>query len=152
VTVLAIDPGRDTGWAFLDDARRLVMCGLGNPPDSIRHPVVIERPQVYRGRGSKGDPNDLITLAIQVGQYKERAERSGSKVELVLPHSWKGTVDPDILCRRVVASLSEVECAVLFRHNVIDAVGLAIWSTGSRLAGRFTRAQELIPCPLLTAS
>jgi len=157
VSVLAIDPGRDTGWAFLDDSGALLFCGLGTPPDSVGHPVIIERPQVYRGRSSKGDPNDLITLAIQVGQYKERCERAQSKVELVLPRDWKGTVDPDVLCHRVVTSLSpsERDCLIRIitplarkpmtdehltagkRHNVIDAVGLAKWSRGARLPGRF---------------
>lgn len=159
MSVLAIDPGRDTGWAFLDDAGELVMCGLGEPPHSNGHHVVIERPQVYRSRASKGDPNDLITLAIQVGRYTERAVFAGSTFEHVLPRDWKATVDADVLCHRVVASLTEHERAFLFgvleplarkpmilehltagrRHNVIDAVGLAKWSVGSRLAGRFAR-------------
>ena len=157
MSILAIDPGRDTGWAFLDDAGILQMCGLGEPPTSNGHPVIIERPQVYRGRASKGDPNDLITLAIQVGRYTERCALARSSVEHVLPHAWKGTVDPDVLCHRVAKALNDEERRILFkaleplarkpmndehltagkRHNVIDAVGLALWSQGSRLAARF---------------
>ena len=124
-----------------------------------RFSAVIERPQVYRGRSSRANPNDLITLAIQVGRYTEKAVSEGSRFEHVIPHDWKGSLDPDVCCRRVVTSLTERERALLFqvlaplarkpmtdefltcgkRHNVIDAVGLAIWSTGSRLAGRFSR-------------
>jgi hypothetical protein len=81
-------------------------------------------------------------------------------MEEILPHDWKGSVCPDILCRRVVASLLPAEYSLIVgvlaplarkpmtdefltsgrRHNVIDAVGLAIWSTGSRLAARFPRS------------
>lgn len=160
MSLLAVDPGRDTGWARLDVSGVLIDCGLGDPPRSDGCKVVIERPQVYRGRSSKGDPNDLITLAIQVGRYTERFATQGSNVEHILPHAWKGTVDADVLCRRVVAALAPAERDLLLRvlaplarkqmtdehltagrrHNVIDAVGIAKWSVGSRLAGRFTRA------------
>lgn len=159
MSLLAIDPGKDTGWARLDVSGVLIDCGLGDPPRSDGCRVIIERPQVYRGRSSKGDPNDLITLAIQVGRYTERMVAQGSSVEHVIPHDWKGTVDPDVLCRRVAATLSAPERDLLYRvlaplarrpmtdehltsgrrHNVIDAVGIAKWSVGSRLAGRFTR-------------
>lgn len=154
---LAIDPGRDTGWALLSVDRRLVACGLGDPRPCRMHPltgVIIERPQVYQARLSKGDPNDLITLAIQVGRYTEAFD--AFTVEHVLPHDWKGTVDPDVLCHRVVASLDDAERALLFRvleplsrtslakdvtagtrHNVIDAVGLGKWSLKRGRAGIF---------------
>lgn len=155
---LAIDPGRDTGWALLDTSGILVQCGLGVPPAFIGQ-VIIERPQIYRGRASKGDPNDLITLAIQVGRYTERYDVPGGSVEHVLPHDWKGSVDPEVLCRRVVASLTECERQLLEtvlaplarklvrddltggrRHNVIDAVGIAKWSVRRARAGIFSAA------------
>lgn len=159
--ILAIDPGRDTGWAIIEGGE-LKACGLGTPPAPDGRHVVIERPQVYRGRSSPGDPNDLITLAIQVGRYTERATTEGAAtVEHVLPHNWKGSMDADICCHRVANALDEKERALLYsvlaplarkpmtvefltsgkRHNVIDAVGLGIWSVGSRLAGRFTRVR-----------
>lgn len=154
--LLAIDPGRDTGWATLSAAGTLLGCGLGAPPTEGVTRVIVERPQIYRGRASKGDPNDLITLAIQVGQYTERYASRGLKVEHVLPHDWKGSVDPEVLCRRVVASLTECERLLLEtvlaplarkpicdeltggrRHNVIDAVGIAKWSLHRSRAGVF---------------
>lgn len=157
--VMAIDPGLDTGWAVFDDAGALVRCGLGDPPPSCGVSVIIERPQVYSRRASPGDPNNLITLAIQVGRYTERVSTQGSKYEHVLPHDWKGSLDSDICCRRVANSLTAAEKNTLFavlsplarkpmtddfltsgkRHNVIDAVGLGLWALGPRLAGRFTR-------------
>ncbi len=161
---LAIDPGLDTGWAIVNEKGDLLSCGLGNPPHSSAlvalgvSKVIIERPQVYVGRMSKGNPNDLITLAIQVGRYSERFAEW--PVEHVLPRAWKGTVDPDVLCRRVYAALSPSDRSILDpvlaplarapfspetltsgkRHNVLDAVGLARWSVGSRLAARFNVA------------
>lgn len=154
--LLAIDPGKDTGWALLDADGVLVRCGLGDPPLEGATRVIVERPQVYKGRASKGDPNDLITLAIQVGQYKERFLSTGRPVEEVIPHTWKGSLDPDICCRRVVASLTESERELLMlvltplarapvhaeltagrRHNVIDAVGIAKWSLRRSRAGVF---------------
>ena len=148
--LLAIDPGKDTGWAIVRDGK-LFACGLGDARTLAgTRPftkLVIERPQVYRGRTSKGDPNDLITLAIQVGRYLQAFAATGLEGEEIIPHTWKGTVDPDVLCRRVYASLDDAERAVLLpvleplarksvaedltggrRHNVIDAVGLAKWS------------------------
>lgn len=152
--ILAIDPGLDTGWALLED-RVLKDAGLGDPPLlTFVGRVVIERPQIYPR--SKGDPNDLITLAIQVGRYKERYLARGCSVEEILPHTWKGSLDGDVCCRRIFASLSPEERAVLDpklaplarkplsedivagkRHNVIDAVGLAKWSLKRARAGVF---------------
>lgn len=154
---LAIDPGLDTGWAIIDERGWLIACDLGEPPLHLAaiERVIIERPQVYAGRQSKGNPNDLITLAIQVGRYTERFSRF--PVEHVLPREWKGTVNPDVLCRRVYSALSAEDRAIIDRiltplaqqplshetltsgrrHNVLDAVGLARWSVGSRLAARF---------------
>lgn len=144
---MAIDPGRDTGWAILDARGMLCRAGLNNPPLDFRGPVIIERPQIYQGRQSKADPNDILTLAIGVGRYAERFESRCCTVEFVLPHTWKGTVNPDVLCNRIVASLSAEERATLDRclsevakgkqHNVIDAVGIAKWSVKRARAAVF---------------
>jgi len=146
--ILAIDPGLATGWAVIGEDGKLRKCGLGDPPLEFNgHRVLVERPQIYRGRTSKADPNDLITLAIQVGRYKERFMSRGCSVEEVIPHTWKGNVDPDILCNRIVASLSSEERALLDtsllsvakgkQHNVIDAVGLGKWSVKRTRAAVF---------------
>lgn len=146
---LAIDPGRDQGWALIDEATgTLADCGLGQGPDRFEGcRVVIERPQIYRGRTSKADPNDLITLAIRVGRLTERYLTRGCDVEHILPHDWKGTVDPDVLVRRIEASLAVSERAVLEtklasvpkgkQHNVVDAIGLGKWSLKRARAGVF---------------
>lgn len=154
--LLAIDPGQDTGWAtFLDG--QLSSCGLGPPPVLRATCVVIEKPQVYRGRASKGDPNDLISLAILVGQYTERYASRGVPVDHVIPHTWKGSLPPGVCLSRIVEALTWSERAVLDtvisplarkplgpdtleegkRHNVIDAVGIGLWSMKRSRAGVF---------------
>ncbi len=147
--LVSIDPGVNTGWArFVHGA--LSTCGLGVPP--IGGPgfpsatdVVIEKPQIYVGRKQKVDPNDLITLAILVGKYAERAK--DSRVELVLPSKWKGQVpkpkrgEPYIMEVRVMAVLTDEERERVERvarrpraqglnDNIVDAVGVGLWFLG----------------------
>lgn len=135
---LAIDPGIDTGWALFMPSKALVRCGLGAPPTTPVLSVVIEKPQVYRARESKGDPNNLITLAIQVGRYVERFEVLGAKVTLHLPNEWKGQLPKGVMSGRTLKGLSLAEQAVVNhclqpiapskRHNVMDAVALGVWA------------------------
>jgi hypothetical protein len=118
------------------------MCGLTKDPQEIRFlpefKVVIEKPVIYRPRLMKGDPNDLIVLALLAGRYQERALNDKATVELVTPHEWKGSVSKEISNRRVLkklkseelAVLNAVKCAESARHNVIDAIGIALWKLG----------------------
>lgn len=132
---LAIDPGIDTGWAVFTSSGELTGCGVGVPPmDTVFTQVVIECPQVYSARHSKGDPNDLITLAVQVGRYVERYRSKGYDVRLTRPHDWKGNVPKDVQHRRMMKTLTPsetfcLEAAENFvakgkRHNMYDAVGI----------------------------
>lgn len=145
MTFLAIDPGRDTGWALIGEDGKLRGCGLGDPPLTFDgHRVLIERPRVHKNTPR---PDDIITLAITVGRLKERFMARGCSVEEVIMHTWKGSVDPDVCCRRIVASLSSEERALLDaallsvakgkQHNVIDAVGLGKWSVKRTRAAVF---------------
>lgn len=158
---LAIDPGADTGWAVLNADRKLMACGLGDARRIIAtfrpSDVVIERPIVHK---HTPDPDSIIKLAIGVGRYAQVAEDACARVEFIQPHTWKGSLKPDICLLRIVESLPEDERALLFdcirplaprtpldgskksleagtRHNVIDAVGLAKWSTKRARAGVF---------------
>ena|SRR5690348_7437593 len=146
---LAIDPGIKTGWCVLDAGGVVAACGKGEEfPTLSSRAAVIERPQVYRAGKSKGDPNDLITLAIRVGRYVERLERCGVRTELVLPTTWKGQVPKRIHHDRVAALLTTAERDTIFRvakrpgdsgysEDVWDAVALAKWACQ---AGRFAIA------------
>jgi hypothetical protein len=137
--ILAIDPGILTGWAVFDSRGALQVCGLGEDFPTLSNRVaIIERPQVYRAAKSKGDPNDLITLAIRVGRYYERLEKAGVRVELVLPTTWKGQVPKKIHHERIASSMPAAEVEIvrgvekkigkLKCENVWDAVGLGKWA------------------------
>lgn len=139
--VLGIDPGLDTGWCVVD-GQRIVSCGLGETwPSSKFDLAVIERPHVYRpGKNKKQvDPNDLITLAIQVGEYKRQVSLSGTPVKLVEPGTWKGQVPKEIHHARIIADLSPEDAATVVQglarvaeskaHNVLDGVALALWAS-----------------------
>ncbi len=143
MTFLAIDPGILTGWAVLDATGMLQSCGKGEAfPILSNRAAIIECPQVYRAGKSKGDPNNLITLAVRVGRYQERLIAAGVQTELVLPTTWKGQVPKDIHHLRVDATLSTHERHVVcpigklpgergYSEDVWDAIALAKWAFGA---------------------
>lgn len=137
--ILGIDPGVSTGWSLWTAKGEFAGAGASGgdfPLVGVTH-AAIERPQIYRASQSKGDPNDIVTLAIQVGQYKERLEARGVKVTLVLPTTWKGQLKKEIHHARILGSLPEVEkvrvvksletVAKSHRHDTLDAIGLGLW-------------------------
>lgn len=145
MTYLAIDPGISTGWALLNAAGTLVACARGQDFPTCKH-AVIELPQVYRAGVSRTNPKDLITLAVRVGQYKERLEVRGATVGLVQPASWKGQVPKAIHHPRVFNSLAADEKRIASQalknitenqaEDVWDAIGLA---KEALRGGRFDR-------------
>lgn len=136
----SIDPGC-TGWAHWEGqyVQYLVACGVEEDVDAVpvRGRLIIERPQIYRGSKSKADPNDLITLAIQVGRY---VERSGGNAALVTPAQWKGQVTKEIIVPRILGALNDGERAIATRasldiakgkvHNMIEAIGIGLHACG----------------------
>lgn len=139
--LLSIDPGRDTGWAFFDNGV-LVECGLtsvGMPNCRATYllcfadSVIVELPQVYRAAQSKGDPNDLIKVAVEVGQWKERSKLARGPCTLVHPAEWKKQVPKDIHHMRIMEHLYALERGKIpalpktKAHNVLDAIGLGLW-------------------------
>jgi len=143
--LLAIDPGQNTGWAYFWQGK-LSCCGLTKGPNYSLGPllnttyleVVIERPLIYRPRLMKGDPNDLIVLALLAGRFQERALAAGAEVKLVTPVEWKGSVPKEVSNSRTLAKLRPeekaildgVKCAASAKHNVVDALGIGIWRLG----------------------
>ena len=133
--LLAIDPGKDTGWARFIHGR-LEACGLGVPPIVKAAAVIIECPE-YRAH-DRVNPNDLIALAVRVGREVERAARAGITAELVRPTVWKGSVPKNIHQPRIVHALTREEHVILDDvlglhakskgHNVIDACGIGLWA------------------------
>lgn len=134
--LLALDPGAKTGAAVFvrSDSEGWTLLGARtcSPDDVSRLPwgpvnvVVIENPEIYAR--SKARPRDILKLARIVGRYEERF--LGSTIRLVTPHEWKGSIDGDIMTKRILASLNAVEarlCAGV-DHNAIDAVGIGKWA------------------------
>lgn len=145
--VLSFDPAtRHVGWAQLEDGR-LARCGLAREPIEVelvqlsselrRDLVVVEVPQVYQQRSWKGDPNDLIDVAVVAGRIAQEFG-DGAEVRLVRPHAWKGSVPKDVMLRRIENRLDDRERSVLHAakapasllHNVVDAVGIGLWAIG----------------------
>ena len=135
-TLLAVDPGKHfCGWAFFVDGV-LHSCGL-DVPDEIAllmhaERLVIELPQIYRASRTKGDPNDLIDVALVVGQIMA----SFTDVTLIKPRAWKGTVKKEVMTARIESKLTDAEKALIprlsisLRHNVVDAIGIGLFSLG----------------------
>lgn len=107
--------------------------GQGYDRETIEH-VVFECPQVYRAGRSKGDPNDLIPLAL-VGGYVAGIYVHAT-VTNPLPREWIGQLpkstkgDPwasargELVARRLDAT---ERAAVVPSHDAIDAVGIGLF-------------------------
>lgn len=137
----AIDPGNKTGWAIFgltNFGYRLMTCavslfdhlpriGYMNSPAT----TVIEIPQVYSVDRSKGDPNDLVGLAVKCGRLQERHSGLGP-VELVLPRAWKGQLPKEVCWNRALEVLYPEELSRIEGrdHNMRDAISLGLWRTG----------------------
>lgn len=143
-SIIAIDPGKRSGWAIFINAElveagawsRDAMLSEGCPIVGVAPAVaVIEVPVIYSLGKGKGDPNDLITLALLVGDLRGYYRRAGLDTVLVKPRTWKGTMPKAVQNERVLGALTPGERAQLprrsralgFDHNMIDAVGLGLW-------------------------
>lgn len=153
--LLAIDPGACSGWAIASD-KKITYCGvidyrdggsilaqliLPIPRNTNITSLVIEVPQIYKH--SKGDPQDLITLAILAGRLISEALfqfRGIDTITLVKPAEWKGQLKKDVCSQRTWDRLSEKEQSVVSAggrgiaqgkvHNMMDAVGIALYAVG----------------------
>jgi hypothetical protein len=143
--LIAIDPVKNkVAWAGFDtDDKELLYVAAGTVETMCEHArrfygggieVLIECPQVYQQRYLKGDPNDLIQVAITVGRLRE-AFGAG---EFVLPHIWKGNASKPIMHGRILRALSREEnaafvrgqIAAAHRGDVLDAIGIGLWRLG----------------------
>ena len=145
-TLLAIDPGAKTGHALLRNDLLATTSSIWyvdhacvTSPDVALWPgrdfdfVVIENPVIYPH--SKARPADILKLARIVGRYEERYQPYAKYgVHLVEPRQWKGTIDGDIMTRRIEANLSAQDRLALtdilpgVKHNALDAIGLGFWA------------------------
>lgn len=143
--LLGVDPGTDSGWALFGTDGLLLDCGLGW--DSARACVplalvgraVIEHPFVYP-RGGTRDPNAVVKLAINAGEWKQRMTALGARVEMPLPVQWKGGMPKATHHRLIKRTLGLVEVLRFDEraadlpaskvHNVLDAIGLGLFGAG----------------------
>jgi len=149
--LVAVDPGKRTiALAVFDQSKKtMIGCQL-TVLDGVRNffidarrthtQVLIERPQVYLHQKLKGDPNDLIDVAIAVGQVAEMALANGCTVDSVLPRQWKGQRPKEVDNKVTLDHMFPHErhllsrCGVIKskRHNVLDAIGIGLWKLGRR--------------------
>ena len=144
-TLATVDPGRGLGWAIFRDSR-LVASGLFDGTDLVGVTLrlkslyrehrpsmgVIEIPQVYQQRLQKGDPNDLIGVAVLAG-VAVATMAPYCQAELVHPRVWKGQRPKDVDNRWTLSQLDADELAVAGKnHNVLDAIGLGLWQLKRR--------------------
>lgn len=117
-------------WALRAGDARAGSQAFGCAADTL----VLEWPQVYQGGRQKGDPNDLLPLAALNGAL--RALFPAPRLHLPKPSDWKGQVPKDIMGARILSKLTAEEKAVWnaaqfpksLAHNVLDAVGLGLYS------------------------
>lgn len=155
MNLVAVDPGvKATGIAVFEDnelahvgllravdlrsmIKVLADIGIDDCPDA----VVVERPTVYH-RGGKGDPNDLVSIAIVAGAAAALLGGYWRTTEVVFvePRTWKGSVLKDVHNIRIIKLLNKEEHLILndgvasaptsLVHNVVDAVGLGLYQLG----------------------
>ncbi len=153
--VLAIDPGDDRthnnmGWArywggyFVD-------AGESNPRAILNHivgasTIVVEHPEIYRPRFSKGDPNDLARLIQQIGVIKGLAWANNVEPKFieVLPKVWKGQASKDIIHNRVELIWTKQDCTPPPRsqHNAWDAIAIGCWYLQRTTANAISSARR----------
>jgi hypothetical protein len=107
--------------------------GTGGPYDLL----VIEHMRVYPIARMKGDPNDLLDLAVLEGTL---LQISAADQKLVPARDWKGQVPKNVMKPRIQRSLSEAERSVVrdatqsmnakAASNVWDALGLGLHHYG----------------------
>jgi hypothetical protein len=147
--LIAIDPGRIFGMAifkkgvlyktFEEKNRAFVNTALGlelfGKQVSSKFRFVIELPQIYPIRKWKGDPNDILDIAVFVGVCIGAFASNIGTLDLVRPSEWKGAVPKEIDHKRTLDMLMEKEKEVIKKKkssHVLDAIGLGLWALGRR--------------------
>jgi hypothetical protein len=169
MTLVAIDPGvKHLGIAVFKDAV-LERAFLADTPrfeepwmkpnfcslHGLHHvnELVIEKPQIYVAARSKGDPNDLIDLALVAGGLAG-IFRVMNQLPVIYyrPSEWKKQAPKNVVTERTLASLSPFEidhiklprAAKTLGHNVYDAIGIGLahlHKTGVRVGKCFVKSR-----------
>lgn len=145
--LLTVDPGKHSfGWARFD-GDTLMACGMavideveGMFGDLSGEDAIVEKPQIYTHDKMRGDPNDLIDVAITAGAVGGVLSRKGAHVAYLRPHRWKGSRPKNVDNAYTLERMRPHEkfllerCGVTKhkRHNVVDAIGIGLWKLGRR--------------------
>lgn len=166
---LAIDPGKNgLGTAYFDlDSKNLIHAEYINAEHSNNdHPLlkavwqlymsgpyrkecgpdhlkttqmVIESPRVYQTAKQKGSQEDILNLALVVGQCMFLGTQQKMSVALVRPDEWKGNLEKTMAKIRIIARLAPGEMSRIvlpkvqsLQHNVWDAIGIGLHQFTSR--------------------
>ncbi len=97
--------------------------------------LCVEGQQIYKTEDSKGDPNDMIKVAIVAGAMLGALERYTYMdiVALPLPRTWKGNTPKAIHHERLARDFPHwvepvaADTPKSLQHHVWDAVGLLEW-------------------------
>lgn len=163
--ILSVDPGTSVcGVALWTTGGKLIQAGaireVSQPPpirklllvDAVKAwvnkwgftdgSVVVECPQTYDGRASRGDGNDLIALAEVVGALAYAlVDRKTIELVEVSPSTWKRQIpkpenvnEPYIATERVLKRLTEEEQTNVVwvpnkRHcwDIADSLAIGLW-------------------------
>jgi hypothetical protein len=142
--LLAIDPGKTTGWALYCEKRlrlfgkltdaQILAGGLNRylPP---LVDIVIERP-VFRRNHPRQE--NILTLAMLAGQIG--AVYGLAWTRFVKPEEWKKQLPKGVCWTRALGRLVPEESALLhpaivrgakkLDHNIADAIALGLWALG----------------------
>ncbi len=124
-------------WLVKSDQYRMGCAVIGEissrVPVELISALAIEKPQIYHQSKLKGDPADLIELAIRVGAIISHVDPCGDRTTTYLPQAWKGSSPKDVMVERIKRRLMSDECARVelprakgVAHNVWDAVGIGL--------------------------
>lgn len=134
--LIAVDSGARSGYAYFSGGvlRGARLVSIEDDFGTSDADAVVEIPDRV-----KVDPKSIIKLALNAGRWLEKLGMACSgEVRAVEASAWKASVNPDILAQRILEFLTPEEIAVIpktrsalgFDHNVIDAVGLGLWTLG----------------------
>jgi len=150
--LIAVDPGRVLGVAVFRNSILLDVGLLSAPTIRELHyglfqlleahkpnQGIVEVPQVYQQRRWKGDPNDLIDVAVIAG-VAGAALAPFCETLFIKPHVWKGSRPKAVDNEYTLSKLTEMEREIVDgagltktkSHNAIDAIGIGLWALERR--------------------
>ncbi len=133
-------PAKGRGYAVAEELAYHVELAVKDFDISL---IVCEYPRFYGSTHDKGDPNDLIDVAVVGAAVSTKLDSLCSHIEHVFPSDWKGNVKKQIMLERIWSKLSDAEKAVVQKTNksdtedILDAVGIGLWKLNRLTTRKF---------------